>query len=309
MTDLSRRALRAPRPAFTRATRAPKRPRRPGRPLHGFTLIELLVVISIIALLIAILLPALGAARGAARGIVSMSQIKNLNLALAVYASDHDDDLPMHSSSSTPGHPAYADPRTRWFDYLYRYLDTIDVYVSPNLDERQLEQSTRYFAHTNDGTYPGGPIEFAGYGYNFQYLGNSRFDPTFHRNLATVKSTSETVAIADCSGSRDGDLAAMPGHTSQAVYAIDPPLTSDRGAHGSDTRAYYPGGSVEEPAGSPETYLWRSWTMERNDGVANVSFLDGHAEATTAARIDDFDGDGTLDNGYWNGYGDATHTH
>ncbi len=269
----------------------------------AFTLIELLVVISIIALLIGILLPALGSARAVARSTVSMSQIRNLNTALAIYATEHRDFLPMHSSSSDPSHPAYADPRTRWFDYLFPYLETIDVYVSPNLDPEQLEASTRYFAHTNTSGYPGGPVPFAGYGYNFQYLGNSRFNPTFHRNLSDVIDASGTVAVGDCSGSRAGASGAMPGHSSQAVYAIDPPLISARTAH-PDGRAYYAGGSVNEPNGTPDTYLWRSWTMERNNGAANVLFLDGHGEAVTAGELDDSNDDGVLDNGHYNGYGD-----
>ncbi|MEM1353747.1 MAG: DUF1559 domain-containing protein [Planctomycetota bacterium] len=272
----------------------------------AFTLIELLVVISIIALLIGILLPVLGSARAAARSTVSMSQIKQLNLALAMYATDEKDDLPIHSSSSNPSHPAFANPRTRWFDYVFPYLETVDVYVSPNLDPEQLATSTRYFAHTNDPTdpYPGGPVAFAGYGYNFQYLGNSRFDPVFQRNLSTITAPSDTVAIGDCSGSRNGTANALPGHTSQAVYAIDPPLMSARTAH-PDGRAYYAGGSTNEPTGTPDTYRHRSWTMGRNAGdSANVSFIDGHAEAVGEEELDDHDGDGNKDNGYYNGYAD-----
>ncbi|MEM6551814.1 MAG: prepilin-type N-terminal cleavage/methylation domain-containing protein [Planctomycetota bacterium] len=285
-------------------TARPQRTHR-SRPAAAFTLIELLVVISIIALLIGILLPVLGSARGAARASVSMSQIKQLNLALAVYATEEKDYMPMHSSSSDPTHPAFADPRTRWFDYLYPYMETIDVFVSPNLDEEQLAASTRYFAHTNTGTYPGGPVAFAGYGYNFQYLGNSRFNPTFHRNLSDITAPSDTVAVGDCSGSRAGTADALPGHTSQAVYAIDPPLMSARTAH-PDGRAYYAGGSTNEPTGTPTTYLYRSWTMGRNVGdSANVSFLDGHTEAVGEEDLDDYDSDGNKDNGYFNGYGDA----
>ena len=63
-------------------------------PLHrsrsGFTLVELLVVISIIALLISLLLPALTQAREAARQVQCMSNLRQLTIAGAVYASDYE---------------------------------------------------------------------------------------------------------------------------------------------------------------------------------------------------------------------------
>lgn len=272
----------------------------PGQAYRGgFTLIELLVVISIIALLIGILLPALAAARGAARTSVSMTQIKNLNLALMAYAAERKDYMPVHSSSSTIGHPAYANPRTRWFDYLYPFLQTTDVFVSPNLNIDEREASTKLFAHTV-GT--DNEVSFAGYGYNFQYLGNSRFNPTFNASLNHLSSPSRTVAIGDCSGSRNGVAGAEPWAASEAIYSIDPPLGSSRGAHPT-WRAYYAVGA-EEPTGNPDTYLTRSWTKERNQGgVANVSFLDGHGNSVKVEVLDDSDGDGTLDNGNYNGHG------
>ncbi|MEM9417436.1 MAG: prepilin-type N-terminal cleavage/methylation domain-containing protein [Planctomycetota bacterium] len=314
----------------TRRTVSPSR----AATAQGFTLIELLVVISIIALLIGILLPELGAARGSARSIASLSNLRQIGIATVAYTTEQKGYYPMHSSST--GTSSVGGTKPRWADYLYQYMNNTEIFLSPNLDTREIDSGfTKAFFHQYSDTpahlaalpsitpvasanppAAGEEARHGGYGYNFQYLGNARPTPTYHaRASRDVLAASETVAFGDTTGSRDGSSANDPGDGGAAVYALDPPLGSiNLGSKGNgkgvgNGYAYYEGGNDENVAGyDPEyDYLVRSAPAARNSGeTAGFTFADGHGEALSREIIDDFDGDGTADNGYWNGRGDAT---
>lgn len=99
----------------------------------AFTLIELLVVIAIIAILAAILFPVFAQARAAAKKTTSLSDLKQLNLGLIMYQTDHDDAFVPKTRigfGPTNNGPDVIDAMS-WDVLIYPYMKNMAILKSP----------------------------------------------------------------------------------------------------------------------------------------------------------------------------------
>jgi prepilin-type N-terminal cleavage/methylation domain-containing protein/prepilin-type processing-associated H-X9-DG protein len=133
--------------------------RRHGAP-RGFTLIELLVVIAIIAILAGLLLPALARAKVAAKSTACKSNLRQLAIALTLYADDQE--LFPYSADFQRG--------LMWYNSLGRYYGD----NNPTNDDRLLDcpayKGGKGFTFSGDFlAYRGGSYGYNGYGSRSQY--------------------------------------------------------------------------------------------------------------------------------------------
>ena len=268
----------------------------------GFTLIELLVVIAIIAILAAMLLPALARAKGKAKAVASLSNLRQLGLGLTLYRDDANGRFPGHSLAAVAG-----EARLRWADLIYPYMQNVDVYLSPQLRADEMAYMNKPFAHTAPGGIetPGVTRYYGGYGFNYQYLGNTRTPggvAPFHASDSSLAAPANTVALGDTKGARKGSAGLPYGADGSGVYVIDPPLGSQTlGSTGSRKSSATPGsGNAYYEGGDDGSDAHRATPSDRNAGRVNVLLVDGHAVAMTSAELDGAK-TGGVNNSWWNG--------
>jgi prepilin-type N-terminal cleavage/methylation domain-containing protein/prepilin-type processing-associated H-X9-DG protein len=250
-----------------------------GQIKGGFTLIELLVVIAIIGILAALLLPALASAKRKAQQIQCLSNIRQLSLAVSIYADDNNGAYPLYND---PGHPG-----TLWMgdDSITRVRKLLicpATRIPPpplNHDDNGAADLAWYWdapADVFNGSYG-----INGWLYDsnkFGYYGGAASHPEyFMRRASFVQNPSQTPMFADCT------------FVDVAPLETDPP-SSDlyNGSMRGDGTTEEEMGRLTIPrhGGANPGSAARSFdTSQRLPGAINIGMTDGHVELVKLERL------------------------
>jgi prepilin-type N-terminal cleavage/methylation domain-containing protein/prepilin-type processing-associated H-X9-DG protein len=243
----------------------------------AFTLIELLVVIAIIAILAAILFPVFARARENARRASCLSNLKQIGLGIAMYTQDYDEKLVSYAYPTPTASFIYG-----WQVALMPYVKSTQLFICPSATKLSTYNST-----SCDPTYVSTTAKGSGtYGYNYEYLGNYGASSGVYFlkdiSLAAVSTPSETVMVNEITGYVGLGATYFPQEWGVAYTGA---CNTSGGIYTPGTKTY-----------GDQNGRWHF------DGT-NTVFVDGHAKWMKYSQLRDYNGDGALDNGWYQANG------
>lgn len=259
---------------------------------RAFTLIELLVVIAIIAILAAILFPIFARAKEAAKISRGLSQMRQLGIAVMIYAGDEDDYfLPASARNS-------ADPLNVpkiWCEGLAPYVKNKEIFVAidskgdfaANWDGRRHATigysdatGVNLASTAQDGAAPAGTEGFK-YAANFSVAAEAArtglFAVTPGAPIGNITTNHRGYVFNPYNGLND------PG----GDYYKGLPMISDRDLVAESGDVNYPT-SPTLTAGLLKPIYARYRSDRTNNGVTPVIFADGHCKVLSARQLNTF---------------------
>jgi prepilin-type N-terminal cleavage/methylation domain-containing protein/prepilin-type processing-associated H-X9-DG protein len=234
---------------------------------RAFTLIELLVVIAIIAILASILFPVFARAKAAAAKTADIAQLRQVSMAINLYAADNEDRFPMLFDFIEPGQTRPDNLGfNRWPWLVLPYAKSFQVFFSPadRAAQEYRRESYAMFGYTF-GLLPS-------WGFNGHYLspGEDAFNPDQFPfrpiGLGRVEEPSATVMLANSTWFTAPRRGQPPDKPNVGYFRVFPPKQW-AGAPPLDGLSY--------------GHVW----PRQPGGVVNVAWVDGSAKGMRLERL------------------------